>query len=76
MSETMCYAAKFPGFPGFGAVSVDKPEYAKDNAKFVSQCIKRGATIERVTVEEARAGMGEYLAAKKVVSRPDSIETK
>ena len=60
----MAYAARFPGKPGFGAVCVDKPEYAKDTAKSIAGWIKQGATIERVTIQAARDGMGEYLAAR------------
>ena len=63
-NETMAYAARFPGKPGFGAVCVDRPEFAKDTAKDIAGWIRKGATIERVSVESARAGMSEYLAAR------------
>ena len=33
---------------------VDKPEYAKDNAKEIAKCIRNGLAIERVTVGYVR----------------------
>lgn len=63
-NATMAYAARFPGKPGYGAVCVDKPEYAKDTARTLAGWIKSGATIERVTLQAAKDGMGEYLAAR------------
>lgn len=36
------------------AVTVDEPEHAKDVAKDISGWIKRGRTVERVTMDEAR----------------------
>lgn len=63
MDATMCYAARFTGKPGYGFIAVDKPEHAKEIAKDVARMIKRGASIERVTVEQAKAGMLEYLKA-------------
>ena len=35
-------------------MTVDKPEYAKDVAKDIADCIRHGLTVDRVTVEEAR----------------------
>ena len=32
----MCYAARFPGKPGYGMITVDRPEYAKDNANNIT----------------------------------------
>lgn len=61
----MCYAARFPGKPGYGAVSMDLPEHRKETAKTIADWIKCGATIERVTLSAAREGMGEYLLHKK-----------
>lgn len=59
------YVARFPGMPGYGAWCADDPKYKKDTAKTVADWIKRGATIERVTIEAAKAGMLEYLDAKE-----------
>ena len=64
--ETMCYAARFPGTVGYGAIVVDD-EHKKDTAKSVASWMRKGATIERVTIEQARAGIGEYLKAKGLI---------
>lgn len=63
---TFCYVAKDPNSPGFYAAVVDDPQHAKDTAKAVAEYIKEGAVISRVTVEDARAGLDEYLDAKKL----------
>lgn len=63
--HTMAYAARFPGMPGYGAVVVDDPKHVKSTAKTVADYVRRGASVERVTLDEARKGMGEYLAARK-----------
>ena len=62
-NEAMCYAARFPGFAGYGAIVVDD-EHKKDTAKTVSGWLRKGATVERVTRDQAVAGMREYLVAK------------
>jgi hypothetical protein len=62
--ETMCYVARYPGYPGYGFITVDLPDRAKDNAKEIAKAMRKGATIERVTVEQAKAGLLEYLNAK------------
>jgi hypothetical protein len=67
--EEMAYAARFPGMPGFGAVCVDKPEYAKATAKDIAGWIRRGASVERVSVEAARMGMTEYLDARRAKNK-------
>lgn len=64
-NEKLDYVARFPGMPGYGAWCVDDPQHKKDTAKTVADWIKRGATVERVTTDVARAGMLEYLEAKK-----------
>jgi hypothetical protein len=64
-SEVMCYAARFPGHAGYGAVSVDLSDHKKTTAKDISEWIKDGATVERVTLEIARAGLQEYIAERK-----------
>lgn len=61
--EAMCYAARFPGTAGYGAIVVDD-EHKKDTAKSVAAWMRKGATIERVTRDQAVAGMTEYLKAK------------
>lgn len=63
--ERLDYVARFPGMPGYGAWCADDPKYKKDTAKTVADWIKRGATIERVTIDAAKAGMLEYLEAKE-----------
>lgn len=63
--ETMCYAARFPNTVGYGAISVDMPGHEKDTAKDVSRWMRKGAKVYRVTVEQAKSGMLEYLNAKK-----------
>jgi len=66
MGDTeMAYAAKFDGMPGFGAVCVDDADTKKDLPKIVGGWLRHGATVEHVTVEQAKEGLGEYLAAKK-----------
>ena len=66
--ETMCYVAQHQTMPGFYAASVHDPNYAKDTAKAVAGWIKEGAIVSRVTVVEARAGLTEYLSAKKLMA--------
>lgn len=64
--EDMCYAARFPGKPGYGAVTVDMPERRNETARDVAKWMRQGATIDRVTVEQARIGLKEYIDAKKI----------
>ncbi len=64
----MVYAARFPGTKGYGAVTVDLPDHKKITAKEVADWIRRGATVERVTIEAARAGMIEYMDTRKTVA--------
>lgn len=65
MDERLDYVARFPGMPGCGAWCADDPKYKKDTAKTIAGWIRRGATIERVTIDIAKAGMLEYLQAKE-----------
>ena len=60
VKSEMAYAAVFPGKPGYGAITVDSAEDAKDTAKYVAKWIRDGATVEHVTVSKARAGMLKY----------------
>lgn len=66
----MAYAARFPGKPGFGAVCVDKPEYAKETAKSIAGWVRSGATVERVSIQTARDGMAEYCTARMGAKDP------
>ena len=61
----MAYAARFPGTKGYGAITVDMPEYAKATAKEVAGWIRAGSTVERVSDEAAKKGMLQYLAEKR-----------
>jgi len=70
--EVMAYAARFPGMPGYGAVVVDD-EHKRDTAKSVADFLRRGATVERVTIDAAREGMREYIAARRT---KDAAEPK
>lgn len=67
MSETFCYVAFRSGEPGYSAACVDDPSLTKETAKFVSDSVKRGYSISRVTVEEARKGLTDYLGARQPV---------
>lgn len=69
----LVYAARFPGKPGFGAICVDSPEFAKQTAKDVAAWIRKGATIERVTIDVARAGMLEFMQAKLAQIDPGQL---
>ena len=58
--QVYCYAARYPGRKGYGMITVDRPPFAKDNAKEIAKVIREGGTIERVTIEEAKAGFVLY----------------
>ena len=50
--------------------TVDKPEYAKDNAKEIAKCIRAGLIIERVTVGYVRATpWGDCTCCKKATEK-------
>lgn len=49
-----CYAGFCPSCSRLLAVTVDRPEYAADNAKFIASIVKDGFRLERITVEAAR----------------------
>ena len=63
--KEMAYAARFPGTKGYGGITVDTPEYAKDTAQEVAKWIRKGATIEHVSVNKAIAGMLKYVVWKR-----------
>lgn len=52
--ETFCYVGKMPGCECVGVVTVDKPEYTKDNSKTLAQMIRDGLIVERMTVAACR----------------------
>lgn len=64
-APVMVYAARFRDLPGYGAVTVDEPERAKAVAKDIAAWVRNGAVVERVTLDAGRAGMGEYLKARR-----------
>ena len=69
MSKTntpMAYAAIYPGTKGYGSITADMPEFAKDIAKDVARWIRAGATVEHVSVVAAQAGMLKYIADKRL----------
>ena len=70
VDNAMCYVASKDGMPGFCAAAVDEPKYKKDTAKEVAGWVRDGLTVTRVSVEKARAGLGEYFAAKKSRQSP------
>jgi len=63
--DAMCYVASHPGEPGYFFASVIDPKRAKEDAKEIAKLIRKGATISRVSVEAARAGLSEYFASRK-----------
>ena len=59
--ERMCYVAKAEGQPGCFAACADMKEHPKDTARFVSENIRKGHVVERVTSQQARDMLGEWL---------------
>lgn len=55
-----CYAG-FSACGCIGAVTVIRPEYAKDTAKTVAGWIREGLSLKQITVAEAR----ELMAARR-----------
>ena len=53
---TPCFIAKSPTCGCIAFVAVDLPEYAKDNARSVAQCMRDGLIIEKTTVIDFREG--------------------
>lgn len=43
---------------------VDSPEYQKDVAREIAKAVRMGMTVERVTVEKARAALGKSFGFK------------
>ena len=62
MTDTMFYVASFPEYPDEAFAScVDEPQYQKDTAKTVSNWIKRGALVRKVSAAEGKAMMERYI---------------
>lgn len=59
--NTMVYAARYKGSPGFGGIVVDEFEHRDETARTVAAWIRNGAIVERVTVATARVGMQQFL---------------
>jgi len=69
-NECMCYVAADPTQPGAAwAVTVDKPEYAKDTAKCIAQWIRKGAHIQRVDRDTAVAMMHLWVRPEKAKAK-------
>lgn len=49
-----CYVGRQVGCRCIGLVVVDEPKHAKDTAKSVSDAVKAGLTIERMTIDDFR----------------------
>ena len=59
----MFYVASFPEHPDEAfAACVDEPQYQKDTAKAVSNWIKQGALVRRVSATEGKAMMDRYVS--------------
>jgi hypothetical protein len=75
MSDSQCYV----GIKSCGcavAACVDRPELAKDTAKTIAKWIKDGLTIERKSVEWARANLFACKhESKQLALRADAIST-
>lgn len=62
MTDSMFFVASFPEYPDEAfAACVDEPQYKKDTAKTVSDWIKRGAIVRRVSAAEGKAMMDRYV---------------
>ena len=63
MTNSMFFVASFPEHPDEAfAACVDEPQYQKDTAKTVSDWIKRGALVRRVSATEGKAMMDRYVS--------------
>jgi hypothetical protein len=63
--KTMVYVAADPKQPGAAwAICVDRPEWAKDTAKTISDWIKRGANVQRVGLEEGKEMIQRWVKPK------------
>lgn len=58
--ERHCYVGRQPGCGCIGVVVVDSQEHAKDTAKTVSDAVKAGLEIERMTVVAFRESNDQF----------------
>ncbi len=73
--EAKCYIAR-DGSPGaFAAVVID-PRYAKDTAKTVAAWIRKGATVEMVSVIDARNELLKWERPEDRHAMPDLFGAK
>lgn len=64
--QKWCYVAADPSQPGAAwACVVDVPEDRSRNASTIAGWIRRGARVERVTVEAARKMLGRWQRPEK-----------
>ena len=61
----MCYVAEDPKQPGAAwAACSAKPEYAKYTARDVARWLRKGAIVQRVDAETARAMLKKWVRPK------------
>ena len=58
------------------ACAVDEPQYAKDNAKEIAKWIKKGLTVERMSVIEVRKVFGCEHRQKKAKGKQAQLFTE
>lgn len=58
-NATHCYIARKPCGCLVG-ITVDDPDDPKDTAKFVSQQVRNGCSIERLTIEDGRSALKNF----------------
>jgi hypothetical protein len=66
MKATHAYVGKHEGKAGYCAAIVDVPGEEKRTAESVAEFIRDGYTVERTTIEDARAGLTLYCVNKAV----------
>jgi hypothetical protein len=73
--EMWCYVATDPAQPGAAwAACIDKPEWTKGTAKTVAGYIKQGATVMRVSHDEASVMLRKWLRPEKPNQSINQIE--
>lgn len=78
-SECPCYVGRYPCGCIYAVTCDDDPRHAKDTAKFVAEIIRRGDTVERMTVAEAKADPLFFPKAcphKPIKSQPELFEVR
>lgn len=68
MSATHAYIGRNPECGCVVAIVVDDPEYRKATAKDVSDFVKAGYAVERVSIEEGSRLIGHRCQRQKVSS--------